>query len=329
MQKTIPFDLYEGKGRTVSRRDKILPPYEPLTGAENPADYIADEGLCKAVNVALALGQPLLVTGDPGCGKTRLAHSMAFDLELGEPLIFHTKTTSAAADLFYYFDTLGRFHDAHSREQKAADPEKYVTYQALGLAILLAQEKGKADAFLPKEFRGKGPTRSLVLIDEIDKAPRDLPNDILNEIEKMSFSVRETGRSFSADQAFRPVILLTSNSEKNLPDAFLRRCVFYHISFPDEKRLGQILQKRFGKEGGLDPEFVKNLIRHFEKIRDIDLKKKPSTAEFLAWVRVMQSMEIKDPEKIRPEQTDMLALSYSVLAKSEEDLRRLKRETQK
>src|SRR5262249_41495666 len=188
-----------------------------------PELYIADKGLSDAVNVALILGQPLLVTGEPGTGKTQLAASIACELELPPPLLFVAKTTSTAKDLFYRYDALTHFHDSHFRQGQLA-MESYIAYEALGLAILLSLPVADGDPLLPPHLRGKGPTRSVVLIDEIDKAPRDLPNDVLNEIETLSFTVRETGRSVTASSGYRPVVVITSNSEKNLPDAFLRRC---------------------------------------------------------------------------------------------------------
>ncbi|HXG64026.1 MAG TPA: MoxR family ATPase, partial [Blastocatellia bacterium] len=227
------------------------------------------------------------------------------------------KTTSTAKDLFYRYDALGHFHDSQFRKEELRI-ESYITYEALGLAILLSLSPDEADPFLPEHLRGRGPARSVVLIDEIDKAPRDLPNDMLNEIEDMSFTVRETGRTFSARPGYRPILILTSNSEKNLPDAFLRRCVFYHISFPDRQRLKEIVQKRLRLDSGFTPEMLDNAIRHFEKIRELALKKRPATAEFLAWVQILERMRL-DVENLKPGEAEALAFTYSILAKSKED----------
>lgn len=273
--------------------------------------------------MALSLGQPLLVTGDPGTGKTQLAASVAYELELPPPLVFHAKTTSTAKDLFYRYDALGHFHDSQFRKTEISI-ESYIVYEALGLAILLSLTPEQAAPFLPPELQGKGPTRTVVLVDEIDKAPRDLPNDVLNEIEQLSFTVRETGRTFKASQGYRPFLILTSNSEKNLPDAFLRRCVFYHIAFPDRARLKEIIGRRLNPNDRFRPELLENALRHFDEIRSLPLAKRPATAECLAWLRVLQQSEI-DPGNLKPGDVETLSLSYCVLAKNKDDLAKLNR----
>ena len=322
MRPELNFELYQGSGVPIGDRNQRVPEYTPLDGAD-PRCYIADAGLRDAVNVALALGQPLLVTGEPGTGKTQLAASIAY--ELGLPLLrFYTKTTSTATDLFYQYDALRRFQDAHLSDAPPGGVEQYITYQALGQAILLSQPAGSADALLPDDLRGAGPTRAVVLIDEIDKAPRDLPNDVLNEVEQMAFTVHETGRRFQAEQRYRPILVLTSNSEKNLPDPFLRRCLFYHIPFPSDEHLQAIVQKRFAGQPEFTPAFIESVIAHFREIRNLALKKKPATGEFLPWVRVLQALDL-DPQHPQPGQREALALSYSILAKSQEDLALLKK----
>jgi len=278
-----------------------------------------------AVNVALALGQPLLLTGEPGTGKTQLASSLAYELNLPEPLVFNTKTTSAAKDLFYRYDALQHFHDAQFQKGELG-VDAYVTYEALGLAILLSMEPSDANRFLPDKLKGKGPTRSVVLIDEVDKAPRDLSNDVLNEIESMSFTLKESGRTLAADVRFRPILILTSNSEKNLPDAFLRRCVFYHIPFPNPERLRLIVKRRLAPTLTFTSQMLENAIRHFEKIRSLPLKKRPATAECLAWLQILQKTSI-DVENLRPGQAEALVFSYAVLAKTKEDIVLLERAT--
>ena len=163
----------------------------------------------------------------------------------------------------------------------------------------------------------------MVLIDEIDKAPRDLPNDVLNELEKMTFTVRETGRTFTADPHYRPILVITSNSEKNLPDAFLRRCVFFHISFPDDEHLRQIVTRRL-KSSSFSPAGLDGALEHFMEIRSLALRKKPATAELLAWLQILEQMEV-DPGARRPGDAEALAFSYAILAKSKDDLTLMKR----
>jgi MoxR-like ATPase len=315
------FRLYSGRGETLESRRLSLPPFEKLESLNDPAHYVADEGLRNAVNVALALGQPLLVTGEPGTGKTQLAGSLAYELGLPAPFVFNVKTTSNARDLFYRYDSLRHFHDAQFQRENIRI-EDYISYEAFGLAVLLSLPAAEGDPALPASLRGHGPMRVVVLIDEIDKAPRDLPNDVLNEIEEMAFSVKETGHSYKADPRYRPIVVLTSNSEKNLPDAFLRRCVFYHIAFPDAARLTEIVERRLKKSSAFGPEMLAHAIAHFEEIRQLGLRKQPATAEFLGWVRILERMQL-DVKNPKPGQAEALAFSYSVLAKTKEDLERL------
>jgi len=315
--------LYSGEGVPVSRRNLRLPLFERPDRLDAAEAYIAEKGLSDAVNVALALGQPLLVTGEPGTGKTQLAASVAHELELPAPLTFSAKTTSTARDLFYRYDALAHFHDSHFSKDELSI-EAYITYEALGLAILMSQAPAEADGLLPAEFRGKGPTRTVVLVDEIDKAPRDFPNDLLNEIEHLAFTVRETGRSFRTSAGYRPILILTSNSEKNLPDAFLRRCIFYHISFPGPERLKEIVSRRLEPDDRFTSAMLDNAVRHFGEIRALGLVKKPATAECLAWLRILQQMEL-DPGNLKPGQAEALSLSYCVLAKNKDDLTKLQR----
>lgn len=310
------FRMYAGDG-TAHGNGRGAPPLDEAIWLEDPKDYLAEDGLRDAVNVAITLGQPLIVTGEPGTGKTQLASSVAHGLGLPAPLVFHTKSTSTARDLFYRYDSLRHFHD--SQFTKGELPvESYIEYAPLGLAILLAMNPADADAFLPPALKGKGPMRSVVLVDEVDKAPRDLPNDILDELETMSFSVAETGRRFAADRRYKPILVLTSNSEKVLPDAFLRRCVYYHVSFPSGERLQAIVRRRLGPTK-LTSDSIDNAIRHFEQLRELSLRKKPATAELIAWLRVLDRLQI-DIANPRPGQRDAIALTYSILAKSREDL---------
>ncbi len=324
MTEETEFIYYAGDGTRAPESGRAMPDYGRLVLPDRPGDYLAEEGLRNAVNAALMLGQPLLVTGEPGTGKTQLARSVAYELGLPEPLVFNTKTTSTARDLFYRYDSLAHFHDAQFRKGEAGgglSVEDYITYEALGLAILLAMQPGEADQFLPSQLRGVGPVRSVVLIDEIDKAPRDLPNDVLNEIESMSFTVRETGRRFEALRNYRPIIIMTSNAEKNLPEPLLRRCVFYYIKFPDEDppvRLAAIVRRRLGDDAELTGEMLDHALRHFVEIRSNErLRKPPATAELLAWLRVLGMLKIDAGD---PAQAARLASTYPVLLKYKEDL---------
>src|SRR5262245_52754184 len=199
----------------------------------DPAGYLPDPGLVDAVNVALLLGQPLLLTGEPGTGKTQLAYSLAWELGFEPPLSFETKSTSVARDLFYTYDAVSHFRAAQTREG-SADVLSYITWNAFGAAILRSRPIEEVRQWLPPDFAHTGPQRSIVLIDEIDKAPRDFPNDLLNEVENLFFRVPELNNArIEANEDRRPVLVLTSNSEKNLPEAFLRRCVYYNIPFPE------------------------------------------------------------------------------------------------
>lgn len=301
------FNLYQGDGTTLVQRNAVLTPYQPITQMTNPGGYYAAPALRDAVNVAIALGQPLLLTGEPGTGKTQLAYSIAFELQLAKPYVFNTKTTSVAKDLFYRYDSLAHFRDVQLKKDNEVKIEDYITYEALGTAIIHS----------PTE-------RSVVLIDEIDKAPRDLPNDLLNEFENLEFSIRETGKSFTANKGNRPILILTSNSEKNLPDAFLRRCVYYHIPFPDKPALMEIIRRRLS----LSPIFMANMLSdavdHFLQIRaSKGLRKPPATSELLAWIHILDKNEINLNSDIK-DQIEKLYMSYSVLAKNKEDLQKLR-----
>jgi MoxR-like ATPase len=220
----MTFDVYREGGQPGRPADL------PATAAlhtERGSD-IADAPLVEAVNIAICVGQPLLVTGEPGCGKTRLAWSIAAELGLGEPLAFYTRSTSRAQDLLYTFDAVRRFHDIQARDARAADPGNYVTYEALGRAIAEGRPR-------------------VVLIDEVDKAPRDFPNDLLTELDRMWFEIRELdGPARVRRTDVRPIVVVTSNSERQLPLPFLRRCVFHHIEFPDAAKLRSIVKERLG-----------------------------------------------------------------------------------
>lgn len=286
----------------------------------DPAGYIADAGLVDAVNVALILGQPLLVTGEPGTGKTQLAHSVAWELGFGPPLVFETKSTSTARDLFYDYDTVGRFHAAQTGDgsQRSVD---YITFNALGTAILRACDPDQVPDMLPEGFDPGARQRSVVLIDEIDKAPRDFPNDILNEVEGMFFTVPEIrNRRVTADPSLRPILVLTSNSEKHLPDAFLRRCVYYNIPFPDRERLLEIVAERIDLGDSDGGEFLDESLDFFLELRQpaTGLHKRPATAELLGWIGYLLEAGAALTTSMR-RQRKVLESSMSALVKGAAD----------
>jgi MoxR-like ATPase len=323
----------------------------PRYGLDTPDRYFADPDLQSAVNTALLLGQPLLLTGRPGCGKTQLGKAVAYALGYLH-FKFDTKSTSQAKDLFYLFDVVGRFQ-AHQVDG-AADPRNFIRYQALGLAILLSHRRQDVEKVLPL-LKGVGDDAilagdwgegrpSVVVIDEVDKAPRDFPNDILNEIELLSFTVPEIeGYRVPTPEAFRPFVVLTSNSEKQLPDAFLRRCVYYHIQEPNKERLLDIVSARLGPSRfestvgtavknrfGLDATdpLVDSAVNFFTALRDgialrdgslVTLKKPPGIAELLNWLQALAGMDANRAVRLEAQTPGLIERSLTVLLKYNED----------
>ena len=237
------------------------------------SDYIAAPDLMQTVNVAVQLSRPLLIKGEPGTGKTMLAQSIAKGLEM-PLLIWNVKSTTKAQDGLYVYDTVQRLYDGQFGDRDVSDIAQYIKLGKLG------------EAFTSEE-------RVVLLIDEIDKADLEFPNDLLWELDQMEFSIPETRETVKAKQ--RPIVLITSNAEKELPDAFLRRCVFHYIEFPDEEMMERIVHVHVPQ---LDKRLLDLAIQAFYWLRDVPgLQKKPSTSELIDWVQALARGGV-DPEEI-------------------------------
>jgi len=264
-----------------------------FTGTDS---YVASDDLRVAVNASIALQRPLLIKGEPGTGKTVLAHEVA--KAIGAPIIeWHIKSTTKAQQGLYEYDAVSRLRDSQLGDERVKDIGNYI-------------KRGKMwEAFTAEQ-------RPVLLIDEIDKADIEFPNDLLLELDRMQFYVYETQQTIKAEQ--RPIVMITSNNEKELPDAFLRRCFFHYIRFPDRETMTQIVDVHF-------PDLQRNLLREalnvFYDIREVPgLKKKPSTSELLDWLKLLMVEEMP-PEALRSKDSKQLIPPlHGALLKNEQDV---------
>ena len=265
-------------------------PFHQFSGTEG---YVASRALQDVVNVALALERPLLLKGEPGTGKTLLAHHIAQALGM-KMILWNVKSTTKARDGLYTYDTVQRLNDARFGDGDVRDISHYIKLGPLGRAFA-------------------SPERVVLLIDEVDKGDIEFPNDLLFELDEMRFHVLETDEWVSA--VHRPAVIVTSNSEKELPDAFLRRCVFHYIDFPDEAQMRAIIEVHFP---GLSTELLQSACKIFYGLRDVPgLRKRPSTSELLDWIRALLASGATLPQEETPSLKNVPFLG--ALVKMEED----------
>jgi MoxR-like ATPase len=259
------------------------------------ADYVADKDLMIAVNAAIRLERPLLVKGEPGTGKTELARQVAAALGL-DMLEWNVKSTTKAQQGLYEYDAVSRLRDSQLGDARVNDVQNYI-------------RRGK----LWQAFTAEN--KAVLLIDEIDKADIEFPNDLLQELDRMEFHVYETGQTVRA--RIRPIVIITSNNEKELPDAFLRRCFFHYIRFPDAQTLARIVEVHYP---GIKKSLIHNALTQFFEIRETPgLKKKPSTSEALDWIRLLVAEDI-DPIELHGDPRQVLPKLHGALLKNEQDI---------
>lgn len=263
---------------------------------EGTKNYVATQDLKMAVNAAITLERPLLIKGEPGTGKTVLAHEIAKSLDT--PLLeWNIKSTTKAQQGLYEYDAVARLRDSQLGENRVHDISNYI-------------KRGKLwEAFTANK-------RPILLIDEIDKADIEFPNDLLHELDKMAFHVYETNETIKAKQ--RPIIIITSNNEKDLPDAFLRRCFFHYIQFPDDSTMSEIVEVHFP---GIKPKLLTAAMKRFYEVRAMPgLKKKPSTSELLDWLKLLLIEDI-DPETLKEsDPKKLIPPLHGALLKNEQDV---------
>ncbi len=262
---------------------------------EGTADYVATEDLRVAVNAAIRLERPLLVKGEPGTGKTELARQVAGALGL-RLIEWHVKSTTRAHQGLYEYDAVSRLRDSQLGDERVHEIRNYI-------------KPGKLwEAFAADE-------KVVLLIDEIDKADIEFPNDLLQELDRMEFHVYETGETIRARH--RPIVIITSNNEKELPDAFLRRCFFHFIAFPDTETMLKIVDVHFP---GIKKKLVREALTRFYDIRDTPgLKKKPSTSEVLDWLKLLVADDV-GPETLRADPRSAIPPLHGALLKNEQDV---------